>query len=119
MTIHDLYVEENTLIDPHTAVGVSALKRYQRETGDRTPAVVLSTASPYKFCRDVLASITGERPEDDFEAMDQLAALTGVKVPANLSELRSLEIRFTRSIEKEDGLKAIAERMKGLSNDPD
>ena len=54
LTIHDLFVEQNTLIDPHTAVGVSAMERYQRETGDMTPAIVLSTASPYKFCRDVL-----------------------------------------------------------------
>lgn len=118
-TIHDLFVEENTLIDPHTAVGVSAMKRYQRDTGDYTPCVVLSTASPYKFCKDVLYSISGERKDDDFEAMDALAELSGVKVPEGLSELRSLEVRFTRSIEKEDGLKAIAQRMKDLGNDQD
>ncbi len=115
-TIHDLFVEQNTLIDPHTAVGVSAMERYQKETGDFTPAIVLSTASPYKFCKDVYFSITGERLDDDFEAMDALEKLSGVKVPANLAELKNLEVRFTRSIEKEDGLHAIAERMKGLSD---
>lgn len=118
-SIHDLFVEENILIDPHTAVGVSALRRYQRESGDYTPAVVLSTASPYKFCRDVYGCLTGEKPEDDFEAMDRLAELSGVQVPPNLSELRDLEVRFTRSIEKEDGLKVIAQRMRGLGNDQD
>ena len=119
LTIHDLFVEQNTLIDPHTAVGVSAMNRYQRETMDNVPVIVLSTASPYKFCRDVYASITGEKLSDDFEAMDLLEKLSGVKVPSNLSELRNLEIRFTRSIEKEDGLKAIAERMRKLGNDQD
>jgi hypothetical protein len=39
-----------------------------------------------------------------------------MKVPSNLSELKNLEVRFTRSIAKEDGLRVIAERMKGLSN---
>ena len=116
VTIHDLFVEQNCLIDPHTAVGYSAMRRYQRETGDYTPCVVLSTASPYKFCKDVLSCITGEKKDDDFEAMDELAEVSGMKVPANLSELRSLEVRFTRSIAKEDGLKAIAERMRGLGN---
>jgi threonine synthase len=48
--------------------------------------------------------------------MDALEKLSGVKVPANLAELKNLEVRFTRSIEKEDGLHAIAERMKGLSD---
>lgn len=116
LTIHDLFVEQNTLIDPHTAVGVSAMERYQRETGDMTPAIVLSTASPYKFCRDVLYSITGEKKDDDFEAMDELEKISGMKVPANLAELKNMEVRFTRSIAKEDGLHVIAERMKGLSN---
>jgi threonine synthase len=116
LTIHDLFVEQNVLIDPHTAVGVSAMERYQKETGDYTPAVVLSTASPYKFCRDVYFSITGEKKDDDFEAMDALEKLSGVKVPANLAELKDMKVRFTRSIEKEDGLHVIAERMRGLGN---
>ena len=119
MTIHDLFVEENTLIDPHTAVGVAANLKYRRETNDPTPTIILSTASPYKFCRDVLGSITGEKPDDDFEAMNQLAEISKVKVPENLASLRQLDIRFTRSIEKEDGMRVIADRMRQLSDAQD
>jgi hypothetical protein len=48
--------------------------------------------------------------------MDALEKLSGVKVPANLAELKDMKVRFTRSIEKEDGLHVIAERMRGLGN---
>jgi threonine synthase len=115
-TIRTLYKEENTLIDPHTAVALHAMRKYREETGDSTPCIVLSTASPYKFSADVLKCISNETYSDDFAAMDRLHELSGVKVPANLSALRNLPVRFKRSIEQKDGMHAIAERMKEIGN---
>lgn len=115
-TIHDLYHEEETLIDPHTAVALSAMRQYRKETGDNTPSVVLSTASPYKFCKDVLHSINGETIADDFEAMKRLYDVTGVNVPSGLAELKDLPIRFNRTIQKEDAMHVIAQRMKEAGN---
>ena len=114
--IHDLWHKEGILIDPHTSVGLHAMRAYRAETGDQTPAVVLSTASPYKFCRDVLKCISGEAPEDDFAAMDRLFEVTGVKVPVNLSTLREKEVRFRRVIDIDEGMHVIAERMRELGN---
>lgn len=58
--------------------------------------VVLSTASPYKFCRDVYTALYGDlktkaaAPEAAaFEYMDALADATGVEPPASLSNLRT------------------------------
>lgn len=119
LTIHDLFVEQAELIDPHTAVAVCANEKYRRASGDLTPAIILSTASPYKFCRDVLYSITGEKKDDDFEAMDELARISSMPVPENLSSLRTMPVRFSRSIEKEDGLHVIAQRMRELSDGSD
>ncbi|HHX78022.1 MAG TPA: threonine synthase, partial [Firmicutes bacterium] len=48
------------VIDPHTAVAFAVYEQYKRETGDRTNTVVLSTASPFKFPRDVLNSLGEE-----------------------------------------------------------
>ena len=45
------------LIDTHTAVAYHVLDDYRRETGDTTPSVVVSTASPFKFPRDVLTAL--------------------------------------------------------------
>ena len=45
--------EYGYLIDTHTAVASRVLGDYRARTGDRTPAIVVSTASPYKFACDV------------------------------------------------------------------
>lgn len=116
-TIHDLYESEQVLIDPHTSVALHAYRQYVKETDDLTPSIILSTASPYKFCKDVLACIDDKKTEDDFEAMEILHAHTNVKIPENLATLKDKPIRFTKSIAIEDGMHVIAERMKGLGND--
>lgn len=115
-TIHDLFENEHVLIDPHTAVALAAKKKYEQETGDHTPSVILSTASPYKFTHDVLACIAGEDMADDFDAMERLHALSGVKIPPSLAALKDMDVRFTRSIEIEDGMQVIADRMKEVGN---
>ncbi|NCB32709.1 MAG: threonine synthase, partial [Erysipelotrichia bacterium] len=75
-TLRSLYASEHVLIDPHTAIALHALQEYQK-TGAREHCIVLSTASPFKFSKDVLACIQGSATEDDFEAMDQLSTVSG------------------------------------------
>lgn len=116
-TIRDLYKQEHVLIDTHTAIALSAAKKYQSETEDKTPCIILSTASPYKFTHDVLACIDDEAVADDFEAMDKLNRLSGLKIPSSLSCLKDKHVRFTRSIRKEEGMHVIAERMKEVAHD--
>jgi threonine synthase len=118
-TMHDLFANENVLIDPHTSVALHAMRQYQSETKDELPCIVLSTASPYKFSHDVLKAVAKEDIADDFAAMDRLAEVSGMKVPAGLLELKSLPVRFQRSIEIKDGMHVIAERMKEIAHDHD
>ena len=91
--------EHGYLLDPHTAVAWAAMEKYREETGDETCTVVLSTASPYKFPKDVLRAVGGEAPEDGFEAMDRLHELTGEPIPAKLSGLRGRKARFDDCID--------------------
>ena len=116
-TIHDLFEEEHVLIDPHTAVALSAMRNYKKETEDKRPCIVLSTASPYKFSKDVLNSIEKENDLDEFEAMERLSNLSLSEIPANLKNLKNMEVRFTRSIEIKDGMQIIAKRMEELSDE--
>jgi threonine synthase len=58
--------------DPHTAVGLEGIRRYRQETGDETPAIVLSTAHPAKFPAAVRQAL-GTEPETP----EALAALEG------------------------------------------
>ena len=66
--------------------------------------VVLSTASPYKFPAAVLSAIGGDTQGDEFTQMERLEALTGVKIPGNLSGLREKPERHTGVIGKEEML---------------
>ena len=92
--IRRLWEESRYLCDPHTAVAVHAAQRYIRESGDRLPMVVDSTASPYKFANNVYRAVTGLEPDSDLEALEQLRAATGVPVPYPLSGLAGRKIRF-------------------------
>ena len=71
-------------MDPHTACGYKVLKDYINETQDEHKCILLSTASPYKFCKDVLSAIMDEVPEDEWQCMDELEKVSGQKAPAQL-----------------------------------
>ena len=102
-----VYKEKGYLCDPHTASGWAAAEDYIAETGDNTPMVVLSTASPYKFPVAVLTAIGGDTSGTEFEQMERLSALTGVPVPKNLSGLQGKEEKHTGVIEKEKMLQYV------------
>ena len=115
--IYDTFHNEHILIDPHTAVAVHACHAYKQESNDTTPCIVLSTASAYKFAKDVYAALTGKSCDDEFEAMYALHDYTSVAIPKNLACLKDMPIRFTKVIEKEDALTAIAKRLEDLQHD--
>jgi threonine synthase len=95
------------LIDTHTAVAFSALGQYRQETGDDAPAIVASTASPFKFCASVLEALGELAPASGLDALDQLSARTGQPVPAPLAGLRDKAVRFTQVVEKDHMLDAV------------
>lgn len=115
--IHDTFHKEHILIDPHTAVAVHACHAYKQESNDNTPCIVLSTASAYKFAKDVYTALTGNSCKDEFEAMNALHDYTSVVIPKNLACLKDMEIRFTNTVKKEDALATIAKRLEGLQHD--
>ena len=67
--IRRTYAEDGYLMDPHTAVASHVLRAYQEQTGDRTPSVIVSTASPYKFGRPVLEAIAGTQAAEGLDAV--------------------------------------------------
>jgi len=117
--IHDTFHKEHILIDPHTAVAVHACHAYKQESNDNTPCIVLSTASAYKFAKDVYTALTGNSCKDEFEAMNALHDYTSIAIPKNLACLKDMEIRFTNTVKKEDALATIAKRLEGLQHDHD
>jgi len=65
-SLKEVYQSRNYLMDPHTAIGYQAVKKYQSEVkgylGDKpgTPFVILATAHPAKF-GDVIEPVIGEK----------------------------------------------------------
>lgn len=93
--INARFEQDNYLCDTHTAVAFCVAETVR----SAAPMVVLSTASPYKFPRDVLAALGETAPESDFAAMAALNFKTGCPVPASLSVLNTLPVRFNTVIE--------------------
>ena len=110
--ISTIYRSFDYLIDPHTAVGFSALTQYREETGDMTPTVVASTASPFKFCDNVLGALGETNLRDGLDILDQLSEKTGQPVPAPLAGLRGKQPRFQRTEEKEHMVDAVLDMLK-------
>lgn len=99
--IRAMFEQNGYLIDTHTAVAFSALEQYRDETGDDTPAIVASTASPFKFCSSVLEALGETRIAEGLDALDQLTGKTGQPAPAPLAGLRDKKVRFTQVVEKD------------------
>lgn len=105
--IRDAWDNHHVLIDPHTAVGMHVLSERPREGRAR---ICLSTANPYKFPADVLRALgRGVDGRDGFRCMDELAELTGIAAPRNLSALRDASTRFSDVVEV-SGMSAYVEQ---------
>ena len=100
--IRSVYARCGYVMDPHTAVGAHVLEQL-KERLDGKVTVLLSTASPYKFTRDVLKAL-GEAQEglDDFACMRKLEQLSKQKIPAGLYALKDMPERFADVISCEE-----------------
>lgn len=102
-TIAKMFKEYNYLCDTHTAVAVNVYDQYVEKTGDTTPSVIASTASPYKFAASVLPAVyEKEIPESDFDKVELLSKVTGTSIPKSLSELKTKQILHKVCVEKQD-----------------
>ena len=100
-TIARLFKDEQYLSDTHTAVAIKVYEDYRARTGDTTPTVIASTASPFKFCQSVITAVGGTVETDGTELLDQLHELTGAPVPAPLAALSGLTPRFNLVINRD------------------
>lgn len=92
-TIKKIYQEDDYIIDTHTAVAAAVYDKYVAETGDQTPTVIASTASPYKFTRSVMNAIDHTYDsKSDFELIDELNRLSGVAVPQAIEDIRTAPV---------------------------
>ena len=94
-TIGRVHNDYEYLIDPHTAVAWRAAEKYRLLSSDDSYIVVLSTASPYKFCTTVLKGIgkaEGLDEDTPFEAAHRLAEETEVSIPKQVAALETMPV---------------------------
>ena len=95
--IKEVYDKEGYVMDTHTAVAAVAYDKYKAATGDdKTPTVIASTASPYKFTRSVMDAIDpAYDAEDDFELVDELNKVSKTAIPKAIEEIRTAPVLHT------------------------
>ena len=78
-------------------------KEYRLRSGDQTPTVIASTASPYKFAPSVMMAIDpANKGRDEFELIDELEKLSGREIPKAIEEIRNAEIRHKTTCKAAD-----------------
>ena len=102
--IAEVYKKTGYIMDTHTAVASKVYRKYVAETKDQTKTVIASTASPYKFTRSVMDAIDAEKYKGmgDFELVDALSELSGVKVPQAIEEIRTAPVLHKNVVETAD-----------------
>jgi len=111
-TIEKVFRGTGYLMDTHTAVAHTVLHDYRVATGDDTPAVIVSTASPFKFCDSVLQALGVTEQKPGTEILEQLTAETGKPAPRPLAELSGKTVRFTQVTEKENMADVVCEALR-------
>lgn len=103
-TIGTCFDTNGYVLDPHTAVAWHVSENTP-DTGSAA-RIILSTASPYKFCREacIALGIDLDRNgfDDDFACMRKLEDRTGTHAPSALAMLENKPVRFDDVIVKED-----------------
>lgn len=114
--IAKLWKNDGYIIDTHTAVASCVYDKYRAKTGDETPTVIASTASPYKFARSVMSAIDEKYAgSGDFELIDELERISGVPVPPAIEEIRTAPVRHTRVSEVPE-MRRTVEEILGTSD---
>jgi threonine synthase len=103
--IRHTWQERHYLIDTHTAVAVNVYEKYLEATGDDTVAIIVSTASPFKFGNSVARAVLPPgmvAGRNEFELLYLLEEHTGVKMPEAIKGLEHRTIRHKTICRVED-----------------
>ncbi len=115
--IKDLYEKAGYVIDTHTAVAAGVYHKYKEQTKDTAKTVIASTASPFKFTRSVMHAIDpAYDSKTDFELVDELSRISGVKIPQAIEEIRSAPILHDTVCEVEE-MPSVVKKFLGISAD--
>lgn len=112
--IRSMYESTGYVLDTHTAVASAVYQKYVEDTKDETVTVIASTASPFKFTRNVMNAIDEKYDAmSDFELIDELSAISSVDVPAAVAQLKTAPVVHDHVCDKTE-MKAIVKHFLGV-----
>ena len=114
--IKEMYENTGYILDTHTAVASAVYGKYVQETGDGSATVIASTASPFKFTRNVMKAIDEKYSAmSDFELVDELSKIGNMAVPNAIEEIRTAPILHDTVCDKSE-MKAVVESFLGIGS---
>ena len=112
--IKNVYEKTGYVMDTHTAVASYVYNEYRQNTKDETKTLLASTASPFKFVKNVMSAIDSKYDgKDDFELVDELSKVANVEIPNAVNEIRNAEVRHTRECDS-DKMEAVVKEILNL-----
>ncbi|MCD7763471.1 MAG: threonine synthase [Lachnospiraceae bacterium] len=112
--IRRVYQAGGYVLDTHTAVASAVYQMGFSGGSENVPAVIASTASPYKFARSVMTAIDSKYGKmDDFALIDELHRLSGTPIPRAIEEIRNAPVLHDTVIEKDEMEAAVKRFLKG------
>jgi len=109
-TIKAVYDQYGYVMDTHTAVAACVYDKYVEKTGDNTPAVIASTASPFKFTRSVMEALSADcASKGDFELVDELSKIANVAVPKAIEDIRNAKVLHDTVCDKDKMKECVSE----------
>ena len=101
--IKRVFDDTGYVLDPHTAVASAVYQKFLKDTDDGKPVVIASTASPYKFTRTVMQAIGHDDPsKSDLELTDDLAEVSGMRIPQAIEEIKTASVRHKTTCEVDE-----------------
>lgn len=115
-TIEKIYKQHAYVADTHTAVALNVYDKYLQTSGDKTQAVIASTASPFKFNESVAKAIFAEEKtvgKDEFELLEFLSQECNLPIPKGLNNLQKKAI-LHKTVCKDSEMKSQVSKILGV-----
>lgn len=101
--IKDVQNTTQYLMDTHTAVAYVAYEKYKENSCDSSKAVIISTASPYKFTGAVMGALDDRyKCISDFELIKEMSKYTEGEIPACIKDIERRPVYHNTICDKEN-----------------
>ncbi|PRR77379.1 Threonine synthase [Clostridium liquoris] len=101
--IENTFKDNGYLMDTHTAVAYKVYKDYKNAMNDNKKTIIVSTASPFKFPRDVCKALGIDNNDlNDFQLLYRLSSFTNINIPNSIRNIENREVIHNNLCKKEE-----------------